>query len=56
MIIVQYIIVTAVLCAAIGYALWRAYQAVRHANDPCYGCSGCALKEIKKGKDCTFSR
>ncbi len=46
-----------VVTVAIGYALWRAHQTIRRANNPCYGCSGCALKEQKqvlkkKKKDC----
>lgn len=42
---IQYIIVAAVVLAALGYAAWRAYFAIRHANDKCYGCQ---LKEICK--------
>ena len=38
------------LCAA--YALWRIYTAVHRTDDPCSGCEGCALKEIKQKKDC----
>ncbi|MBP5777672.1 MAG: FeoB-associated Cys-rich membrane protein [Prevotella sp.] len=46
-----------ILIAAMGYALWRGYLAIRQNNDPCYGCSGCALKEaqkraIRKKADC----
>jgi len=44
----QYLIIIIVLAAAIGYAAWRIYLAIRHANDPCYGCEGCALKELKQ--------
>ena len=45
---VQYIILGAVLVLAVTYAGWRIYRALRHANDPCYGCEGCALKDLKQ--------
>ncbi|MBR5350644.1 MAG: FeoB-associated Cys-rich membrane protein [Prevotella sp.] len=45
---IQYLIIIIVLAMAIGYAAWRIYLAIRHANDPCYGCAGCALKDIKR--------
>ncbi|MBR0166114.1 MAG: FeoB-associated Cys-rich membrane protein [Prevotella sp.] len=37
-----------ILALAVAYALWRAYVAIRQSSDPCYGCSGCALKEAQK--------
>ncbi|MBQ6378820.1 MAG: FeoB-associated Cys-rich membrane protein [Prevotella sp.] len=37
-----------IIALAVGYAAWRGYRAFRRANDPCYGCSGCALKEAQK--------
>ena len=45
---VQYIILGAILVLAVAYAAWRIYRAIRHANDPCYGCEGCALKDLKQ--------
>lgn len=46
----QYIIIAFVLGWAVAYACIRIYRAIRHANDKCYGCSGCALHDamIKK--------
>ncbi len=44
----QAILTYLILIAAVGYALWRAYVAIRQSSDPCYGCSGCALKEVQK--------
>ncbi|MBO5627078.1 MAG: FeoB-associated Cys-rich membrane protein [Prevotella sp.] len=50
----QYVIVAALLALAVGYAAWRIYRALRAAGDPCYGCEGCLLKELRdahrKGK------
>ena len=37
-----------IIALAAGFALWRAYQVFRRANDPCYGCGGCALKELRE--------
>jgi hypothetical protein len=53
----QALITYLILALAVGYALWRGYQAFRQSSDPCYGCSGCALKEaqkraIRKKADC----
>ena len=50
--ILQYVIVIAVILAAIGWALWLIIKAFRHSSDPCYGCAGCELKELHKGKNC----
>ena len=51
---IQYLIVAILLAFAVMYAAWRIYRALRAANDPCYGCEGCQLKEIRdaqrKGK------
>lgn len=51
---IQYIVIGVVLIAALGYAAYRIYDTVRRANDPCYGCSGCALHDqlMKKRADC----
>lgn len=45
---IQYLIVTVILAIAVGYGAWRIYRALRMANDPCYGCEGCELKELRK--------
>ena len=44
----EWIIVYGVLTAAVGYAAWRIYKAIRRNNDPCYGCIGCELKDMKR--------
>ncbi|MBP5569801.1 MAG: FeoB-associated Cys-rich membrane protein [Prevotella sp.] len=44
---IQYLIVAILLAVAVMYAVWRIYRALRAANDPCYGCEGCQLKEIR---------
>ena len=44
----QMITLYMIIGGAVGYASWRIYQTFRRANDPCYGCGGCALKDIRK--------
>ena len=44
----QVITLYMIIGGAVGYASWRIYQTFRRANDPCYGCGGCALKDIRK--------
>jgi uncharacterized protein YpmB len=44
----QIIIVIIAILLAIAYALWRIYSAIQRANDPCIGCAGCALKDVKQ--------
>ena len=44
---IQYIIVAALLALAVMYAAWRIYRALQAAGDPCYGCEGCQLKELR---------
>lgn len=43
----QQIIVFFVIFAAVGYACWWGWQKMKNANDPCEGCSGCQLKDLK---------
>jgi hypothetical protein len=57
----QSVITYLVIALAVGYAAWRAYLVFRRANDPCYGCSGCALKDVqraacKKNADCCHKK
>lgn len=47
---IQYIIVAVMLALAVGYAAWRIYRALRAAGDPCYGCEGCQLKELRDAR------
>jgi len=44
----QYILVGLVVCAAVLYAAKRIREVVLQRRDPCAGCSGCALREIKR--------
>ena len=44
----QYIIVGIVVVAAAGYLCWRAWQSLSGKSDPCAGCSGCALSDVKR--------
>ena len=48
----QLVVVGIVLVAAVGYAARRIYINFRMANDPCYGCAGCALKDMKQKEKC----
>ncbi|HRN16285.1 MAG TPA: FeoB-associated Cys-rich membrane protein, partial [Xylanibacter oryzae] len=50
---IQIIIVSIVILAAVFYASYLIVQAIKNANDPCSGCAGCALHDqlIKKRKD-----
>ncbi|WP_369793296.1 FeoB-associated Cys-rich membrane protein [Prevotella sp. HUN102] len=41
----QYIILTVVLLLAILYVVRALIKTIRTANDPCGGCSGCAIHE-----------
>lgn len=41
---IQAVLVGICVLAAVGYAGWRVYRVLRLRRDPCYGCSGCALK------------
>lgn len=44
----QYVVIGVVVALAVTYMAWRIYHIIRHSNDPCYGCEGCALKEMKR--------
>lgn len=46
----QIAIVSIILLACTLYAGYRIRESIRHANDKCYGCSGCALKDLKNCK------
>lgn len=53
----QLAIVIAAIAAAVAYAARRLYLTVKRACDPCQGCDGCALKDVKmrgrhKGRTC----
>ena len=54
----QIVVVGIVLTGAVGYAARRVYISFKKANDPCYGCTGCALKDIKdkNKRETTMSR
>ena len=44
----QLVIVFVVLSSAVGYASYRIWQTLLHVGDPCRGCEGCALKDVKR--------
>ncbi|KXB85629.1 hypothetical protein HMPREF3034_00112 [Prevotella sp. DNF00663] len=52
--IVQYIITFLIITLALSFAFFRLYTTFKHANDKCYGCSGCAIHDqmLKKKKNC----
>ena len=43
----QTILVTAFVALSVLYLARRVWRVLRHADDPCWGCEGCALKEMK---------
>ena len=46
-------IVYIILIGAVGYAAWWVYERIRKSDDPCEGCTGCQLKELKdRAKEC----
>ena len=49
---VQTILVAVILLAAVGYAGWHVYSAFTRKKDPCCGCEGCALKDMKHCENC----
>ncbi|MBQ1854789.1 MAG: FeoB-associated Cys-rich membrane protein [Prevotella sp.] len=46
----QTAIITVVLVLSVAYAAYRLHQAIKGANDPCYGCKGCALRQQMRQK------
>ena len=46
----QTLIVIICIVLAVGYACRRVYLLVARRRDPCYGCSGCALKQQVRHK------
>ena len=46
-------VVYIILIGAVGYAAWWVYERIRKSDDPCEGCTGCQLKELKdRAKEC----
>ena len=46
-------VVYIILIGAVGYAGWWVYERIRKSDDPCEGCTGCQLKELKeRAKEC----
>jgi len=48
----QYLIVAIVLVLAIAYAIRRIRKAVSHKDNPCDGCAGCAIRDIRRQAEC----
>ncbi len=46
---VQYFIVAVVLLCAVGYFAYRLRKVLHGKADPCEGCAGCQLKNVRKG-------
>ena len=47
----QTAIVIVIIALSVAYAVWRVYRFLQtSAEDPCAGCQGCALKELKRQK------
>ena len=44
----QTILVTIILTLSVAYAAYRIWRLLKHTNDPCAGCSGCAMKEARR--------
>ena len=49
---VQTILVAVILLAAVGYAGWHVYSAFARKDEPCCGCEGCTLKDMKHCENC----
>lgn len=45
---IQWIAVVLILAAAIVYAVKVFLRNLRDCDDPCHGCTGCALKKARK--------
>lgn len=48
----QIIFVYIIIALSVSYIVWRVYKAIRADDNPCRGCDGCALRDIKNKKDC----
>ena len=49
----QEILVIIAIVASLAYATWWVYERIRKSDDPCEGCTGCQLKELKdRAKEC----
>ena len=49
----QLAVVILLLAVAVAYAAWRVVGVVRHADDPCAGCPGCAQRgQIRENEAC----
>ena len=54
--VAQWIIVFAVLLAAVSYMAWRIYGTLKGHNDPCKGCCGCSQKDRKQRNPATCDK
>ena len=57
----QKTLVIIILIASALYVGWWIFNVIRHANNPCHGCEGCQLKELKhcpkhKKPDCCHKK
>ncbi len=44
----QTLLVSIIIALSVTYLSYRIWLAFKEINDPCHGCSGCALKEARK--------
>jgi len=44
----QIAVVIVIITVALAYTVWRIRKAYIAASDPCAGCQGCPLKDIKR--------
>lgn len=53
----ELLLVFIIIGLSIGYAGWRVYRALTAKNDPCAGCSGCALSaQMRKKAQCEHKK
>mgnify|MGYP006916028134 CR=1 FL=1 len=44
----QYIITGLIIALSVAYAAWRIYSELHAPTDPCAGCRGCAMQELRR--------
>ncbi|WP_289299987.1 FeoB-associated Cys-rich membrane protein [Xylanibacter muris] len=52
----QEIAVYIIIAISLVYGASRIYKSMKNTNDPCNGCDGCALKNLKKKGHCDFKQ
>ena len=44
----QTALVYTIIILSVAYAAWRIYSLLQAKHDPCAGCQGCTLKDIRR--------